>query len=204
MDIQYLNTEQLPQRCHICLTKLLAHPLYDESVALTCTRHGDFFIQRLRNEIPRVIFRPFEDCLLAGKKAGVVGVGPGNPGIKVRCEQTGELYDNIKKAGAAMGISRTRITMHLSGKVKHVNGYTFTKVDANTPADALNFVPKPRVVFGMSPVAIKVRCNETGEEFESVRVAALALMLNRCRVFDHLRDPVKLPNVKGYTFTKVA
>lgn len=217
--------------CHICSRNLKRHPLYSPSVAMTCTSHGDFFVQRLRDQAPTIHFRGFETTQpIQEEIAEVVEEIPekpivyvplvrfhtpktsfpppvyrkkrrGNPGIKVRCDQTGEVFESIRQAGITMNISYTRITMYLKNQIEHVNGYTFTKIEdhLDQPWDK-----KPRLRFGGGVPAIGIRCNQTGDIYSSIREAARSMGIARMSLARHLHDPINHPRMKGYSFTKLS
>lgn len=206
--------------CHICLTDLTSHPLYDKTVAMTCKDHGDFFIQRLRGKRPEIVFRSFQEYDGKVKKKpqskrprsvrttsprpiiARVQTRSGNPGIIVRCDQTGEIFPTVKSAAEKLGISKHRMSTHLSGRQRHVSGYTFTIMDDMTPDP--NYVPIPMQYFGRTRnPPVKIRCEQTGQIFESMRAAAKTLDLNWAGLYRHLRNPAKYPRVKGYVFSKL-
>lgn len=56
--------------------------------------------------------------------------GFGNKSIKVKCVETGEVYDSIRECGKKLGVSQSTIVSYLKGKVKTTcKGYTFEKVE---------------------------------------------------------------------------
>lgn len=56
--------------------------------------------------------------------------GFGNKPIKVKCVETGEVYDSIRECGKKLGVSQSTIVSYLKGKVKTTcKGYTFEKVE---------------------------------------------------------------------------
>lgn len=200
--------------CHICLGELKPHPLYDESVAKLCIHHGDFFILRLRGKEPEIVFRSLKEydknlknvvkVKQPPRKRRLIAVAqtrPGNSGIIVRCNQTGEVFARLKDAAAKLGVSNHRISTHLSGKQAHVNGYTFTIMDDLTPDP--NFILQPIHPGRRGNPPIKIRCEQTGEIFESMRLAAKTFNLNWGGIYRHLTNRTKYPQVKGYSFSKL-
>lgn len=52
----------------------------------------------------------------------------GDPGNVVQDTTTGIIYASQNQAAKALGVSPSMVSQHLSGKFKHVNGHTFTKL----------------------------------------------------------------------------
>lgn len=136
--------------CHKCPTKLLINPLYNHSDAKYCPIHGDFFIQRMRNEKPVAIFRGlneglailehkdlvrYYDIALEAQTKSVkierrVQNKNVNSGVLVRCDQTGEVFNTIKEAATKLRIPLTSVSRHLrKGVPAIVKGYSFTKLE---------------------------------------------------------------------------
>lgn len=217
-------------RCYICPTTLRTHPLYKETVAKYCPKHGDYFIRRLRNEIPTIVFRPFDSPLtrevLDFKTTAEIPVviktveflrgvrivpaesipkipypefiRPGHPGRKIRCDQTGDIFNSLKEAARAMGLQQSALSKHISGNTPYVKGYSFTHLD-------LLDEPEPFVKKEFGPVrnGFTIRCDQTSVVFKSVLIAAKAIGANPDRLYEHLKDRSKRPHVKNFTFTKI-
>lgn len=47
---------------------------------------------------------------------------------KVRCVETGEVYESMTAAEKALGLNRAMMSAHLRGRVKNINGHHFRKV----------------------------------------------------------------------------
>lgn len=231
-------------RCLVCFAKLLPHPLYEKSGAMFCPDDGDFFIQRLRGEEPRVVFRPFREEIpepitpkppvlkvvvpeikipkivvkvpdlpkVIAVVKPAVSKGPpidpstvrrqmrsGRPGLRLRCDQTGIIFSSIKEAAAAMFLGRGNLSEYVNGKIKHVKGYTFTILDDGWGPPP-RFVKKPRLRYRESIRGVRIRCEQTGQVFESARAASRALHLNWNNVWRHVNNPTKWPTVNGYSF----
>lgn len=215
-------------RCHMCSVKLIPHPLYEPSGAMYCPDHGDYFIQRLRGELPKIIFTAFErkvyrevstttnaQLFVIRKKPTMapseltpdpyperrVRGKPQRHGRAVRCDQTGIIYRSVSFAADMLGVHINQISQHINGKTRHVHGHTFTPIDDidNPPP----FVPKPLVRRGGGRPAKKIQCEQTGQIFETIREACDAMQLNRQGVGDHLNNRLRRPNVQGYTFIVV-
>lgn len=60
----------------------------------------------------------------------VYGVMKDVAAVKVKCNETGIVYDNIARAAAAHDAARSAMSNHLNRKVGHksVKGYTFSRV----------------------------------------------------------------------------
>lgn len=212
-------------RCYVCSTELKSHPLYEKSGAKYCPDDGDYFIQRLRDTAPTVIFRPYpivpwavvpESESRNTRPPKIASLDPlryvvpridpltarlqnrsGHPGLRIRCDQTGIIFPSLKEASIAMFLGRGNLSMHINGKVDHVKGYTFTVLDEN---DDPPFVQKPRVNYIGCGGAQRVRCEQTGQIFESARAAARAMKLNRNNMWVHMNDRTRRPRVGGYSF----
>ena len=52
----------------------------------------------------------------------------GDPGNVVQDTTTGIIYASQNQAAKALGVSTSMVSQHLSGKFKHLNGHTFTKL----------------------------------------------------------------------------
>lgn len=195
--------------CVVCNNPLTPQPLYPETVAMTCVRHGDHFIYRERGKEDRVIFRPFEIEHFTPKKnspktypARKFAPGAGKPGYVIRCEQNGAIYTSTCKAAEALGISQCDISKHLRGLRTAVRGYTFTRMEDDGLGN-LEVVPRPVCDLGGQRKKVAIRCQETGQVFESVRDAARILGLNRGNLHHHLSGVKAHPRVGGMTFVKV-
>lgn len=47
---------------------------------------------------------------------------------KIRCIETGMIYNSIKECADAMGINKDCISFHLKGKLRHAGNHTFEKM----------------------------------------------------------------------------
>lgn len=202
--------------CHICNRPLQKHPLHSETVAKTCFEHGDFFIQQNNGQEPTIVFRPFDDEDFIASDLVVEAsetpdsvvdavtreFHPGNPGRIVRCDQTGEIFYSVQEAGEKLGIPKRGISNHIHGRIRHIKGYTFTRLD-NLYGDWPDFVPQPRLSNERHIPSIALQCDQTGEIFESIRSTAKSLGLTYNRLLAHLKNPQEYPTVKGYSFTKM-
>jgi hypothetical protein len=125
----------------------------------------------------------------------------GHTSLIIRCDQTGVIYPSLKVAAEAMFLARGNLSLHVNGKIKHVKGYTFTIL--NESEDAPPFVKKPRLRYRENIRAVRVRCDQTGEVFDSCRSAGKAKGLNWNKVWRHLKDRNRYPLVEGYSFTAI-
>jgi hypothetical protein len=49
----------------------------------------------------------------------------GHPGKIIKCKETGEVFASISRGADLMGVNRSNLSSHLSGRVPHVGGHTF-------------------------------------------------------------------------------
>lgn len=115
--------------------------------------------------------------------------------VSIRCEQTGIIFSSLAEAARAMYLDKATLSRHLGGYpgYRHVNHYTFVKVDENTPP----FEPKPMVPYRKTTI----RCNQTGEVFETLRQAADKLNISLSSLSHHTNNNPSYPSVSGYSFT---
>jgi len=114
--------------CPICKTELLPHLLFTKSGARFCPNHGDFFIQRLRDEKPTVVFRMFDQYARDAETHAKRDIPLGRPSYKIRCNETGVIFSSLKDAAKEMGLWRSSLSKHINGQRSHVSGYTFTRL----------------------------------------------------------------------------
>jgi hypothetical protein len=194
--------------CHICDVKLIKHPLYDITVAMTCTRHGDFFIQRQRGKDAEVIFRKFERSTTqktpSVKKERIkkVATKKESPLMRIRCDQTGAIFESQGAAARALHIGQSDISSHLKGHRPRVGGYTFSQMvdDGNGGS-----VPMDRPVLPKNTLRFKIPilCEQTGEIFDSINAAANKLGMSKTTIRYILSRPPVYQTVRKYTFTRV-
>lgn len=195
--------------CHICKSQLQKHPLYPESVAKICRKHGDFFLQQQNGKPPVVVFRALRKNTTRNRrvakkptvtKAKKSPVGRSDNCQTIRCDQTGVIYHSQGEAARSLKLSQSNICQYLKGKRKSINGYTFTRM-IDDGRGGLKPILRVEMDGGRKP--IPVRCEETGMEFESIRQASRALGLNRGNFYYALRGGTTRKKVGGYTFTKI-
>lgn len=117
-------------KCHICFARLIPHPLYKESGTKYCPDDGDFFVQKLRGQEPTVTFKPFDKPTIRISRTTIrFQRQNGGCPVKIKCEQTGVVYPSLKNAASEMGISKSSLSMHMNGRRKNVEGYTFVVED---------------------------------------------------------------------------
>lgn len=83
---------------------------------------------------------------------------------KVRCVETGEIFDSIKNAAEHYGLKRPNISAVLAGKNKISGGFHWEYVDGQPPQSRSEEFRKK--------IGKPVRCVETGVVYESVSRAA--------------------------------
>jgi hypothetical protein len=213
------------QNCHICSTQLIPHPLYEKSGAVYCPDDGDYFILRSRGKAPKIVFRPFvEDVFVAPMRntrpQKIASLEPlryvvpkldpstarltqqkDSVGLRIRCDQTGVIFTSLKEAGIAMFLTKSRLSAHINGKVSHVKGYSFTILGDQGD---MPFVQKPRIEYkGGLSTQKKVRCEQTGQIFDSARCAARDMKLNRNNMWEHMKSRWRRHHVGGYSFVYV-
>lgn len=200
--------------CHICSADLQPHPLYSLDVAKTCTRHGDFFIYRERGKEPAIIFRSFQTPRERKPKTEKITpirtprvkkkkpLKPRRKSVPVRCDQNGVVYPSQCEAARVLGVGQSEISDHLRGLNKIVCGYTFTKMTDDGMGGLLP-VPRPVVPRNSSRSPLKVKCNETGQIFDSIRQASEAMDIPKTtlRYRLHNSETYKVPG--EYTFSFV-
>lgn len=163
-----------------------------------CPDHGDFFVQRLRNERPVVFFKAFDsDTTMRVTPNMSTSAENHGQSYRIRCDQTGVIFDSILKASQEMGLNKTSIAKHINPRypgVRTVSGYTFTRLDE-----------KNQMIIQTEPInkKVKIRCNQTGVIFESVRAASERMSLRRERIRQHVNHPEIVRHVQGFTFSKV-
>lgn len=54
-----------------------------------------------------------------------------HPKIKIKCNETGVIYESIRDCARQMGLKNSSIYCVLIGQYKHTHGYTFSKVIKN-------------------------------------------------------------------------
>lgn len=201
--------------CPVCSGRLQVHPLFSKSGAKYCPRDGDFYIYRERNKLPIVIFKPYDDIFVRPIQKKIddlpfpappdmppIKTGSGRPGLVIRCEQTGEVYYGLRQAGAALGISVGSLSLHVNGKKKHAKGYSFRKVDPYRLSDSICAI-KPCMSYTGGIPRTRLRCHETGKEFDSIRSTARLMRISYNRLLEHVHNPEKYPSANGYTFSKL-
>lgn len=189
--------------CDVCSTALKPHPLYPDSVAKTCPKHGDYFIQRFRDRDAVITFVPFEKEHGAPNtpRKRLSRISPENHQVRkncfIRCDQTGVVFKNQTQAALTMGLSQSCISKYLLGTRDSVKGYTFTiHENGEKPQKRLKpYKPPP------TRAPKKIRCEETKEVFDSIRQAAQTLHVSRGNIYLHMQARRK--QVNGYTFTYV-
>jgi hypothetical protein len=186
---------QLPTKCPICRLELLENPAHKD-VSVYCLKHGDFFIQKFNDRPSVVTFVPYpEEADVVVKLVPQIKNKVGQPGHPIRCNQTGVVYPSITEACAKLGLLRTSMSHHLSGKRPSLGGYTFSKIlkpeDVNKPIEPMADVNK----------GIYVRCNETSKAYRSLREAAEDLLVSRSMIARQLNGEIAKVD-KYYTFTK--
>ena len=83
---------------------------------------------------------------------------------KIRCVETGEIFDSIKAAAEHYGLNLPNISAVLSGKKKTCGGYRWEYVDGQPPQSRSEEFRKK--------IGKPVRCVETGVVYESLTKAA--------------------------------
>lgn len=83
---------------------------------------------------------------------------------KIRCVETGEIFDSIKAAAEHYGLNLPNISAVLSGKKKTSGGFHWEYVDGQPP--------QPRSEEFHKKIGKPVRCVETGVVYESASRAA--------------------------------
>jgi hypothetical protein len=168
---------QLPIKCHICNGELIQHPLYFTTGAQYCPEHGDFFVQRLRGENPRIIFRPYDEA----------------PVIKVIPKRV-FVVDNEKKIPRRKNSRKSLCSPNppLASRVEW-------KLE---PEEYLALIRVgPANNKGPGHPGINIRCDQTGEVFSSFRKLCDAMGLQRQTLSKYFRG--ERDSVGGYTFTKL-
>ena len=92
--------------------------------------------------------------------------------IPIFCEDTGTEFSSLKEASEILNIPVHSISSMLHGRTKTAQGYTFHYVDGQSHKKTV-----PR----------RIRCIETGEEFDNVNDAAAFVNRNPRTVANHLR-----------------
>lgn len=86
---------------------------------------------------------------------------------RVRCVETGEIFDSIKSAAEHYGLKLPNISSVLSGKNKSCGGYHWEYADGQPP--------QRRSKEFRKKLSKPVRCVETGVVYESITLAARTL-----------------------------
>lgn len=126
------DLSELMQYCPICTRKLkLPASLSAMPKVLTCTDHGDLVIMNSSEFGLTMIFRPVENItapeIIDGKIITYISVERQSRCIRVRCDQTGQVYESLADAARDLDIYSAAISAQLSGSRKHAGkGYTFT------------------------------------------------------------------------------
>lgn len=216
------DTVELPTYCHRCRRKLRLDGRYPAETTRMCDIHGHYFIYQVTGKEPILVFRSFgatkfvriekrprppEKPVPTGKKKWEFRpyrmvpedrpiVVP--PEVALRCDQTGDIFPSVRQAAKLLGLDKSCVHAHIAGRHKAVKGYTFTVLDLNDPT-ALESKPlMPMVNKGM-----RVKCNETGEVFDTIAKAAKVLNISRTSISIHLNNRPRCSHVGGYTFTRV-
>jgi len=48
--------------------------------------------------------------------------------VKIKCNETGIVFDNITEASEMIGCGKSALCNHLAGRFPHVRGLTFTRL----------------------------------------------------------------------------
>lgn len=199
----------MPQltHCPTCHKILHPNPFYAPGIVVFCFEHGDYFLYRERGKEDRIIYRPFrgKQRVYIKKEPPIprgVGSGVGRAKCSIRCEQNNVVYTSQMAAAEALDIRQSEISKHLRGQRHGVGGYTFVYVVDDGIGNTIE-LPRSAKVVGALRRMYAIRCNETGEVFESVAHASRAMNLGKGNLYSHLRGHKDRARVGGFTFTKV-
>lgn len=101
------------------------------------------------------------------------------------CEQTGKKYLSTIEAAKDLGISNN-IWNVLNGKSKQAKGFTFRYIDEHEEIEIKPMTEKPKRSKGT-----KILCVTTGETFDTVKAASIALGVQTCAIHSVLRGEWK-------------
>ena len=73
--------------------------------------------------------------------------------MRIKCLETGEIYESIREAAEETGICRKSIELVINGKSQRAQGYSWRPVRTGKPK--------------------KVKCVETGQVFDSINQAEI-------------------------------
>lgn len=196
--------------CRICLKRLRPVVSYSPVERRECEDHGTYIVTRVKGSLPRMRFIPFpadeihaaefvrRGALLVARKKNGRAYPSYRESFILQCVQTRQIFYSLLDASKYLRIAKNGIALHLNGKQERVGGYTFVKIGIFDAS--ISHKPKrepKRTEFPKMPI----RCNETGDEYESVAAAGRALGIHASNISRHLGG--HRPSVQGYTFVRV-
>lgn len=105
---------------------------------------------------------------------------------RVRCVETGVTYDSVAEAARAHDDKPSRMSAHLSGRVRSVRGFHFEYTGDHTPPR----LPRKRRKQRQSPPDTSPVRDDTGRRYKGVNHVARETGLTRREVVERLRlDP---------------
>lgn len=124
-----VSLKVLDQKCTREVHRLVASAFIDGDHVGMDVHHKDS--NKTNNRLSNLEYCTRKENIRHAIKDGVMKPNNfGNKPIKVKCVETGEVYDSIRECGKALGISQSTIVSYLKGKVKTTcKGYTFEKVE---------------------------------------------------------------------------
>ena len=122
-----MNIEEVILRfrfCPLCKATLQKQPMNTHEDRLYCPQHGDFFVTRFTGQEPAIVFKPFSTYSSGWYRTG-------RHHIKVKCNETGDIYETLTEAAKTMGVGKSNLSKHLRRMPGHksVGGHTYSFVE---------------------------------------------------------------------------